>query len=519
MTLVPDRRGQSVQIGALFLFVVLLVALSGYQAVVVPQQNAEAEFNHDQRIQPEFVELRNDVMRTAASGTSGFSELTLGTHYPPRLFALNPSPPTGTVRTTAPEPIVVSAVDDGERVEFESVCRGPDETRALEYRARYNEYDGAPTYRLENTVAYRAFDDDVQRPNTGQRIVSGGTINLVPIRGEFERGGVESVSVEPIAGQVQRTTVEDPHVELPTRLDADRWRTLLESELDEAELDELTVEDGRLTVRLDGTYTLLCSPVGIGELPESSTRFDGALSDQRPSGALNPDGADAVALEDVSLVENDEALRLTFENHGEEDRTFESGRFTLFYDPDPTRIAQSLEIVETGDELELRGEYRTLADGDGIVIEAESTTELTVRFDTDRKVDSSLLGISFLDDRNRESIYVAAPDKADPDGSDPSIDSLTVEEDHQNNRDRYQIAAEVSDPDGELDRVEFELRDPDAGTLIDTDQDGVAGESDTADGMVRSESNGQLPEYELVVTVFDEEGNTDQETRILEGTG
>ena len=41
-----DTREVSQVIGAVFIFGILVVAFSGYQAFVIPNQNAETEFNH-----------------------------------------------------------------------------------------------------------------------------------------------------------------------------------------------------------------------------------------------------------------------------------------------------------------------------------------------------------------------------------------------------------------------------------------------------------------------------------------
>jgi len=45
-----NGRGQSIQIGAVLLFGALIIALAGYQAFVVPQENEQVEFRHSQTV-------------------------------------------------------------------------------------------------------------------------------------------------------------------------------------------------------------------------------------------------------------------------------------------------------------------------------------------------------------------------------------------------------------------------------------------------------------------------------------
>ena len=58
-----DRRSQSTVIGVVVLFGFFILALSLYQAQVVPQQNAETEFDHFQEAKNEFTVLRTAISR------------------------------------------------------------------------------------------------------------------------------------------------------------------------------------------------------------------------------------------------------------------------------------------------------------------------------------------------------------------------------------------------------------------------------------------------------------------------
>ncbi|MDZ7746206.1 MAG: hypothetical protein U5K28_06720 [Halobacteriales archaeon] len=50
-----DTRGQSVQVGVIILFAFAIIAFTSYQAVVVPQQNQQVEFDHNQEVQSDMV--------------------------------------------------------------------------------------------------------------------------------------------------------------------------------------------------------------------------------------------------------------------------------------------------------------------------------------------------------------------------------------------------------------------------------------------------------------------------------
>jgi len=57
-----DDRGQAIQIGAVLLFGILIISFSSYQAFVVPNQNEQVEFNHNQRVQGQLQDVRNAIV-------------------------------------------------------------------------------------------------------------------------------------------------------------------------------------------------------------------------------------------------------------------------------------------------------------------------------------------------------------------------------------------------------------------------------------------------------------------------
>lgn len=274
MSLREDERAVAPVIGAVLIFGMLVVSLSSYQAFVVPNENQQVEYDHDRRVQSQLVAVRNAILDARATREEAFATVELGTRYSSRLIAINPPSPTGRLATTDLEEFTVS---DADRDAIEA-CPGTEETRALEYRANYNEYRNAPTIRYEHSVVYGAHDNGADVPLSGQTLVRDDTITLVPVRGEFQESGTRAVAVEPKPGRMRSTRTTDPTIALPTRLDEETWVTLLDGQVAE---ENVAVADGTLTIDLEGEYTVRCGPVGIGETPPSGP----AGSDE---GGLNP---------------------------------------------------------------------------------------------------------------------------------------------------------------------------------------------------------------------------------------
>lgn len=426
MVFFPDRRAQSVQIGVMLLFVIFVIAFAGYQAVAVPQQNSATEFNHDRHVHSQFTEVRSSIMNAAASGRSSFSELTLGTQYTTRILAINPPNPVGTVRTTDPGSIEVEG-DGGIPSPF---CIESDDARHLEYRATYNEFDDNPTYRFENTVAYREFDEGTVRFDSDQRLLVDRSVNLVALQGAFFRSGTDSVAIDPVPGFTRTRTVEDPTVRVPTELGTTEWNELLEPELDPGET--ATVDDGQLTLELDGSYRIVCSPIGINTEPPAGHRLGGGLGDGSiEEDSINPSGPRDVVLQDVGIVAGtgNRNVELRFRNRGDEDRSFERARLALYYAPGTgpgSQAQQELEILDTGDVLELRGPMVELSES--IVIPAGESETITVRFPDGAAGD--LIGLNFVDDRDFEALYLTGIegtlDDEDQGDSGPTISNVDV---------------------------------------------------------------------------------------------
>jgi hypothetical protein len=275
-----DERGVTVQIGTVLLFAVLIVLLSTYQASVVPQQNEQVEFNHNQQVQNQMQDLRDGLLRTAATGSGGSASVALGTQYPVRAFFVNPAPPSGTLRTTpAAEFRLENAKAAGETGDYWNGDPRAFQTRGLTYDPVYHVYQNPPTTVYRNGVLYNRFDG-ANRIVAGQRLVRGNTISMVALTGRLSESSSTSASVDfrPVSSATRTVTVENEDGEavtlvVPTELSASTWEALLESELDPEQNDPekhvTAVENvgGADAVRIvlePGVYELEMAKVGVG---------------------------------------------------------------------------------------------------------------------------------------------------------------------------------------------------------------------------------------------------------------
>jgi len=283
-----DDRGQSIQIGAVLLFGALIVALAGYQAFVVPQQNERVEFSHSQTVQNDLQDLRNALASMTGEASARSVSVQLGTRYPARVIAVNPGPPSGSLRTEGTrDPAVafevVNANATGETGDF---WTGTDvrryRTGVLVYQPNYNRYGGAPNTYVDNTVVANRFPSGTVTL-TGQTFVDGNRVSLVALNGSLgrTRAGTTSVDVRPISVATTTVSVTNPDpsspvtLRLPTKLDRETWLALLDDQLNGpnghvASVDVVNAGSGSafdtlvVTLEAGENYTLELAKVGVG---------------------------------------------------------------------------------------------------------------------------------------------------------------------------------------------------------------------------------------------------------------
>lgn len=381
MALVGDERGQAIQIGAVLLFAVLIVSFSTYQAFIVPNQNRQVEFNHNQQVQRDMVEVRNTLLETYTGGDNGFAEVTLGTNYPARLVATNPGPPAGSLRTTDSRAYTITNLSSDTDITAE-VCPGSNfDTRFLEYEPSYSVYQGAGTLRYENTLLYHDFGSNGGTELTDQVLVRDETIQLIPITSDLSVGGTQTESIEPKAGRVDRTQVQNVEISLPTTLSEDRWESILEDDISDDSKIAVTGSTGSRTLELtlddSQTWTLVCGPVGLGEVPDAGDRRSGVDD-------INPASPGEIRLNEE--IKNGNNLTLRFQNDGD-DNEFIEARIN-FYQTEGAQSPNRADIREVNEPvsgtLDIRGDFVKLdpdisLQGDGTV------TDVKLEFDSNLK--------------------------------------------------------------------------------------------------------------------------------------
>jgi hypothetical protein len=281
MTFGGDRRGVTVQVGAVLLLGVLVVGLSLYQATVVPSQNKQVEFDHSQTVQDQMVETRNAIVGTAGDGTTEPASVDLGVRYPPRTLFVNPPPARGTLRTVNTSNLAVNvtvrnatAVSPEVRDYWNGTRTVTYNTGELAYQPDYNVLENAPTVVYENTVVYNELSGGA-RARTDQTLVDGRQVTLVLVNGTLRESGVSATSVDPETLSVSTTTVSlrndtsNVTVTVPTALPESEWDRTLG---DEPAVAHDVVSGGpggldrlEITLFAGRTYELRVARIGVGD--------------------------------------------------------------------------------------------------------------------------------------------------------------------------------------------------------------------------------------------------------------
>ncbi|MFC7068148.1 Ig-like domain-containing protein [Halobaculum lipolyticum] len=302
-----DRdRAVTVQIGAVILFGFLIVALSMYQATVVPDQNREVEFLHNQEVQTDVVELSDSVAAAGRVGSAAPQTVKLGTRYPSRAFFVNPPPATGRLSTNRSAADVSlsnvsvlrpdGAVDDEANDYWNDTEPVEFDTAFLVYEPRYNNYREAPTTRYESGVVFNRFPSGSTLNVTDQRLVDGDRITLVVVKGDLSASGVDATSVDPSAVSVvtrRERIAGGATITVPSTRGANVWRgpELLNVSGNPYVDDVVDAGDGRVSIQFDETRntSLGVAVVDVGDGADTVAAPDPAyLSVERaPSVASN----------------------------------------------------------------------------------------------------------------------------------------------------------------------------------------------------------------------------------------
>ncbi|MFW5958815.1 MAG: hypothetical protein ACOCQ3_02305, partial [Natronomonas sp.] len=270
----------------------------------------------------------------------------------------------------------------------------------------YSEFQSHGTLRYENTVVYHDYGDDVIT-YSDQEILSGNTVSLIPVLSEFQESSQRRVTVEPIPGLLETESVSNPVVEIPTELSESEWETLLGDELGEGE--EITVENGVLTIELSGTYDFEYAPVGINSVPTGGERAPDRSD-------INPVGEGVIQLTYQEL--NGETASLHFTNRGE-NATVQESRLN-FATVHQGGVSPDYADVYGPGETEFSGRMFTRSDfidlEPEITIEGDDEEDPTTVIDLEWNdiSDQAFFVVTFLYETGDQGTYFVGFDTTDP---------------------------------------------------------------------------------------------------------
>ncbi|WP_049983534.1 hypothetical protein [Halorubrum sp. BV1] len=281
-----DRRGQSVVVGAVILFGFLILAISLYQVQIVPQQNAQVEFEHFQEVRNDMVDLRAGILQAGSTDRRQYQTVRLGTTYPPRLFAINPPAPSGTIRTGDSYPITISNGTP------EGTVTVP--TRFVQYRPGYHEIEESSTW-YDASVLYldaRGEGGEVAVLEDQDLVNDAGEVQIVAVQNEFRRSGTGQVTLElyPAENVTETIPAGDLTVTVPTRLSGSAYWD--EADIPSGVYGGVTSDandDGVHNLTLETTSDdLTVDTVGVQEAPEEATQEGDGVGGGGGGGGTTP---------------------------------------------------------------------------------------------------------------------------------------------------------------------------------------------------------------------------------------
>ena len=373
-----DGRAQSVVIGSLLVFTIIVLSFSSYQAFVVPNQNAQVEADHFQNTETQFSELRSSVINSIGANENRSTAIDLGTRYPARTFALNPPPAAGKLETT--DAGNVGVTENGDSVEVCATGGTTPTTRSLVYTPNYNEYQPPQSIGYEPRMISRVFRDgrlfDQRMVNSNSNRVS-----LYLFNRSVSENGITSYSLE-VKGSHQHTaTLTNPTITLPSEYDATTWN----DDILEGRTDVTASGAGNGRVEFDFSneeWEVSCAVVGLDSdpafTPPASTGGSGSGGGQ-PN--LNPNAPGDIRLNGVESHTGSQ-VDVEFENLASNDTDAIEARIS-FYQSQSGQVPTSANISEVGEStsanLEVLGQFEPL--NPDITFTGSDTTVVRLDFD------------------------------------------------------------------------------------------------------------------------------------------
>ena len=400
MALSSDTRAVSPVIGAVLLFGIAIILFSLYGAFVIPNENAQVEFDHLQTVENDFTSLRADLLNAKRTGEQRTSVVNLGTTYPSRPLAFNPPDPTGRLRTVNSGAVEFSNTDG---VSASALCSGGEaatiETRSLRYEPQYNQLQTIESVTYEHTFVGRSFTErtlfgpqDFVKVNDDGDVTA---IDLVVLTGDYsqEGAGLASLDLQGTGTNTTRISEDSVTITIPSQFSAAQWETeiLAGVNVDATQSGERVA----LTFDTPGTVDLSCSAVGIGRenpSPEYEPLAGSAGEDSGPNSVAPGD----VKFVNATILDSTGGLvEVNFTNLGGTDRQITAARINFYNMDSPgqnreqvteAHIADTQQNLTTGNYayLEIAGPFNDTSNLGMMVPSSGSGLEpIYVDFDPD----------------------------------------------------------------------------------------------------------------------------------------
>lgn len=304
-----DTRAQSVQIGAILVFAIAVLAFTSWQTFIIPEQNADVEFTHNQEVQQQLIDLRT-TLNTMGDSTTKPATVNLGTQYPSRFLFVNPSPPTGTIQSAGTtDPAYNLTIQNATPVNPDAqqlwAELGPTDTTtasfntgAITYTPNYNEYQSAPQTVYENSLLHNTFGQNSSLAVTDQSLITDNRITVTTLNGTLDKTQVDTASLDfqPLSTQtrtLQLTPTNGPlTLTFPTRLALTEWQSLLGDNYTVTRTNNSFTNSQRVyTIQIqsqqtdpDTPYQLQLAKIGIGtDTTQPSPAYLTTLTDTNPA--------------------------------------------------------------------------------------------------------------------------------------------------------------------------------------------------------------------------------------------
>lgn len=377
MQLLGDDRAQSVVIGSLLIFTILILAFSGYQAFAVPNQNAQVEVDHFQDTEEQFSELRSNIITAVGSNETRSVTFKLGTRYPTRIIALNPPAAAGRLETT--DAGNVSIIEAGTTMDVCSEAGTTPTSRSLVYTPGYNEYAEPVNISYENRMIARQFDGGGLYD---QRLIRASTgndqISLFLLTGTVSENGIDSYSLEVNGSNRNTVTLMNPNVTVPSSVGVKTWNDEIVE--DRTDVTVAPASGDRVTLNFTGgDYEVSCAVVGLDSDPAFTPPDDGGSGGG--GSTINPNAPGDIRLNGISSHTGSE-VRVEFENLASSDTDAIQARIN-FYQAQSGEVPTNGDIAGAGEpvsaNLEVGGGFEDL-DPD-ITFAGGETTDVVLDFD------------------------------------------------------------------------------------------------------------------------------------------